>query len=522
MIKTKRQMFIIIAAFVMVLLLGTTTYAFFNYTRTGVANTVKTGRIYFNAEQNGRVTLDGLFPISTDGNVTASTPGVGSLTIHVQGDTTYTEGIEYRIKAVNVTGSNGTQLPISINISYQPNGEGKTIGVTDDDYFSNRGGNSSIYKLLSTDTITNNGDLVVGYIAPGQTGIDGNIVIMAYLDARNIAISDTYDGNETDNMGTTTNWVNNRQVFTTEEWNALTADGISFQIKAEANEGIWVPAPPKPICRRATTLHTETCFKNSNECYADGYYFNGTMGTTTITYGNLGTAGTLATGDAFDCDINGDGNYTERFYYLSPRWTPGTTMDDSTFDDNYAVLIYYRHSYNGNPSDSPAAYYSSDNWHGPVTAAANLPTTTTWSNISLKDTSRKIVSSTWQDITSSTTFSETTSGGTLPTAFSYSGKAARLLTLPELYKAGCHGDGNVMTLGSSGVLKSCNFLMERTQYAGEVNSTAGLWLETPRANNSSSVWAISSSYRSVDPLSSGNSGFGTRPVIEIQRSRISY
>ena len=43
--------------------------------------------------------------------------------------------------------------------------------------------------------------------------------------------------------GTTSAWVNNRTVFTTEEWNALQANGVSFQIRTEANEGVWVTNP---------------------------------------------------------------------------------------------------------------------------------------------------------------------------------------------------------------------------------------------------------------------------------------
>lgn len=222
------------------------TYAFFNYTKTGNQNNVRTGRMSFNAEQGTEVTLSDLFPISATGEITPETPGVGSVTVHVTGDTNYGEGIEYRVKTVNVTGSNGTNLPISINISYEANGTGTTIGEEDEQYFTNRGGNSSIYKVLTTDTITEGGDLVVGYIAPGNVGIDGNIVIMAYLDANNIAITDTHPEETTDTNndgyldGTTDTWVDNRTVFTTEEWNQLSSSGVSFQIKVEAQDGIWV------------------------------------------------------------------------------------------------------------------------------------------------------------------------------------------------------------------------------------------------------------------------------------------
>ena len=54
------------------------------------------------------------------------------------------------------------------------------------------------------------------------------------------------------------------------------------------------------------TLHTEECTQTSNYCYAAGYV-EGNKGTT-ITYGNENvTEGVLTSGDAFDCDVNGDG-----------------------------------------------------------------------------------------------------------------------------------------------------------------------------------------------------------------------
>lgn len=249
--KTSPQILLsVVGIAILVVGLVGVTYAFFNYTKTGAANNIQTGRMFFDAEQGDEVTLSDLFPISVNGNVTPETPGVGSVTIHVTGDTSYGEGIEYRVKAVNVTSTSGSSsLPISINISYSANGTGKTIGTEDSNYFTNRGGSSSVYKVLTTDTITEGGDLVVGYIAPGSTGIDGNIVISAYLDAENIAITDTYPEESTDTNsdgyldGTTSTWVDGRAVFTTEEWNALSSSGVSFQVKVEANEGTWVPAP---------------------------------------------------------------------------------------------------------------------------------------------------------------------------------------------------------------------------------------------------------------------------------------
>ena len=98
----------------------------------------------------------------------------------------------------------------------------------------------------------------------------------------------------------------------------------------------------KIVCKRATTLHTEECTQKdtTNYCGGAGYTIAGSRGTTTITYGNLGTSGALTSGDAFDCDVNGDGVYdsnTERFYYVSDYYNTST----KAFESDTAVLIYY-------------------------------------------------------------------------------------------------------------------------------------------------------------------------------------
>ncbi len=103
------------------------------------------------------------------------------------------------------------------------------------------------------------GNILVGYIPQNTTlgtpsGINGKITIKAYLDKNKIAISDTYDGNETDLMGTTNDWVDGRVVLTTEEWNSLQQNGISFQVKVEANEDIWVEETLYDIIERQTVM----------------------------------------------------------------------------------------------------------------------------------------------------------------------------------------------------------------------------------------------------------------------------
>ena len=272
-----------------------------------------------------------------------------------------------------------------------------------------------------------------------------------------------------------------------------------------------------PICIRVTSLHTETCSQSSNYCYADGY----TGANTTITYGNLGTSGELHTGDAFDCDVNGDGNYTERFYYVSPYYNTGTKTFDGTTSSDYATLIYYSNTYNNGSSvvasANGSAYYTTayENWHGPVTAKANLPTTTQWSNITLKNIERAILA---ED--GSTHNATATSGGTLPTNFSYEGYAARLLTAQELMN-GC----NLTQVGSNTPVEistNCNFLFEGTKYADSSKGTYGPWLETPRASGSGSVWSVLANYRGVNYYDANGTSSGARPAIDVPYGRLAY
>ena len=270
-------------------------------------------------------------------------------------------------------------------------------------------------------------------------------------------------------------------------------------------EGVNTKSATK-LCKRATTLHKETCNQTdaSKYCTADGY----TTGSE-IEYGSLGIAGTLTSGDAFDCDVNGDGVYdaaTERFYYVSDM-TNGITTDNNT-----AVLVYYNNVSGGVASNSTAYAYdeSNENWHGPVTAVKQLPTTSQWKT-TLKNTKRQITTET------NTT---STSGGTLP-EFSYDGYAARLLTAQEV-NAGCG-----ITVGTrlQGELSTkCKYLMENTKYSNSSNGTYGEWLETPYNANSNLLCSVRGNYRYIDNYSNADNVAhdGVRPAIEIAKSNISY
>ena len=270
----------------------------------------------------------------------------------------------------------------------------------------------------------------------------------------------------------------------------------------------------EPICKRATTLHTETCAYTSGgaHCYNDGYSSTGAMGTNVITYGNEDVAeGELHVGDAFDCKVSTTGDYTERFYYISDYYD----TNKKRFNDEYAVLVYYNNTSGGVASNNTSyAYYSSSqNWHGPQTLISQLPTNSQWDNISLYKIKRQILTQNNAD---------KTSGGTLPTGFDYSGYSARLLTYQELY-SGCY-DYNVNLSNTKGLSTNCKFLMENTKYSNSSLRTSGGWLETPNSSSTVSIGFVDEYNRIVNynNYASNTSNNGARPTIEILKSNILY
>ena len=102
MIKSKKQMFIVIGVFTLVILLGTVTYAFFNYTRTGAQNTIRVGRISFVSKNEETISLNNLFPIDpTETGIMNDATKVGTYEVEIKGDTDYVNGLEYLITTTN-------------------------------------------------------------------------------------------------------------------------------------------------------------------------------------------------------------------------------------------------------------------------------------------------------------------------------------------------------------------------------------------------------------------------------------
>ena len=278
-----------------------------------------------------------------------------------------------------------------------------------------------------------------------------------------------------------------------------------------ANEYVTVPAGT--ICKRAIQLHQEECAQTNSSLYCSGV--GGYTTGSTITYGNCGSSGTLTSGDAFTCDVNGDGTFdelSERFYYVSDYYDTTNKL----FDTTTATLIYYNNVTEGvSCNKNRYAYYTSDkNWYGPSLVKLQLPTTAQWSNVSLKNDSRAILAE-----SASTHDSPTTAGVSLPETYSYSGYAARFLTAKELM-SGC----GLSQIGYSttGELNTCNYLMENTVYAKSNMGSYGHWLETPYAPDSSYAWYVNSSFSAVRSSKTDYSDYGARPVIEVPKSNIVY
>ena len=257
--SSKKILLTTIGIAVLIVLASGVTFAFFNYTRTGSSNTIRVGRISFVSKNEQTITLNNLFPIDpTDTSAMNDSTKVGTYSIEIKGDTDYVDGIEYLVSAVdaNIYTSTGKTVPISLDI------EVDDLGTSNTNYFTARENtNVSIYKKIVGDTLVGDQMLLVGFIKPNTTsgtseGVNGNIIIKAYLDENNILVSDTYDGTESDNMGTPNSMAEGKTVLTTAEWNALGSNGLSFKIKVEANEGIWVKGSLEEIMR--TKNYSET------------------------------------------------------------------------------------------------------------------------------------------------------------------------------------------------------------------------------------------------------------------------
>ena len=227
--SSKQVLLSVIGVAILVVAVVGVSFAFFNYTRTGTANTVRTGTITFNST-NSAISITNVFPIAK-ADLATDTDNVGIGTITITGNTTYSNGMDFTVTAQDVSTNIGTtagKIPLSVAVS--------TENLTDVKALGSNSGSMTVNSFEDGTTIANDAVLASGRI-PANTSVNGTITIKAYIDSATVAITDTYDGTESDNKGTTTDWVDGRTVLTTTEWNALSSTPASFKIRVEANEG---------------------------------------------------------------------------------------------------------------------------------------------------------------------------------------------------------------------------------------------------------------------------------------------
>ena len=252
----------------------------------------------------------------------------------------------------------------------------------------------------------------------------------------------------------------------------------------KVNSKVLVESSNKYVCKKAKTLHTKTCsFSNMYGCGV-------TIGSgNNITYGSL-VNGSLKAGDAFDCKVTDDGDYTERFYYV------GSDGENST-------LIYYT-----NMNNNASYIYNSTGLtnQGPVTAYEALPSTREWNNSNLITPGTRQIT----DI-----FGSTIMDGEDLKNFTYTDKAARFLTIQELSSA-CGVNLNSYSGGYSingvGELDNCNWALENTSFDTD-GQQIGYYLENP--NSLYYVFGVAGNDRFIYSFPNGAPN-SVRPVITVK------
>ena len=265
--SSKQVLLSVIGVAILVVAVVGVSFAFFNYTRTGAENTVRTGTITFTSSQE-TIALTNVFPVSsadvTDIETDGENPNVGVVTVTINGETTYVDGIDYRVSAQEVDftadalaatadhpATPAVALPVAVEVSANP-ALGTNVESTG---FTNNAHQYRLYKYTGQNVLQSGDMLAEGHIATTSTDnsvtkmINGQIYIKAYLDKSQIAITDTstnpddphidngtVNGTTSGQTGETTNWVHGRKVITTEQWNALGTTPLTFKVRVEAVE----------------------------------------------------------------------------------------------------------------------------------------------------------------------------------------------------------------------------------------------------------------------------------------------
>ena len=231
----------------------------------------------------------------------------------------------------------------------------------------------------------------------------------------------------------------------------------------------YVEHSDKPIiCKKATSLHTETCLRTDGSGCRNSSYGKYAYGDT-ITYGNIINSDTFESGDAFDCNVDGTG-YNQRFYYL-------------TTTDNKAILISNT-NYEGEAKQQTQNIFYYD------VGLTKLPDTSDdqWNN--------------------------------LPITFDYGNGVIRAARYPykSEIEAACN-NGNEITIGA-GKLSSCKFLFENSRYSSSSLGRTATWIYHDDSLGSTYYRYSTTSVGFETKQATDNSQNAVRPVIEVPLDQI--
>ena len=243
--QSKQILLSVIGVAILVVAVVGVSFAFFNYTRSGQENRVQTGKIWFTSSQSGALSVSNFFPQRPGTNDQANT---SEAKITISGGTTYENGMTYRLRAVDVK-SDGEpynpaavgSVPILLDVAVDST-EGGTVNDNTHGTFTPSTGTGTDGGVGRAIKLTENAILgtgtITGNTAATSTWVNGKIKVTAYIDSK-VAITDTLTSDSAETgyeNGTTTDWLQGRTHLTTEQWNALGDNPVTFRILVEAIE----------------------------------------------------------------------------------------------------------------------------------------------------------------------------------------------------------------------------------------------------------------------------------------------
>lgn len=236
--SSKQVLLSVIGVAILVVAVVGVSFAFFSYVYNGeTANTVKTGTIVFTASDS-TIALTNVFP--TDG------ANAQTATVSIYGNTTYANGIDFTVKAMNVTNATeGKAVTIVPTILVKP------IAVNGITYTTGTAGVATEYN--ATNPLESNKVICAGTIAANTAIGSANsqtqiLEISAFYDKADYHISQNTIGElsaagllSADYAGT---------IIHPDDWNAMAGTtespktAYSFKIQVTAVEGATAPAAP--------------------------------------------------------------------------------------------------------------------------------------------------------------------------------------------------------------------------------------------------------------------------------------